>query len=407
MKPAIFRLALRSLHGDARRSGLTVAAIGAGLGALIFLWAFNDGLHRNMLANFQDTLVGSLQIHRSGFFDNPELSRHIADEAAIVEALQAAGARTWTRRLETYALAASHTATEGSFLIAMDPLREPLVTRIHEKVSVGRFLRPEDDYTCVLGATAARNLGVKPGDEVTLVAYDRYGVMSAENFRLVGIITSGEMGIDSGLVLAPLASVQATLDMEGRVTDFPVKLPATQLDRVTEMLRAQLAGQDLEVLRWHDMFPVMHEWVTLHNGFLYLFLGIVLIIVLAGVLNTVLLSMIERVREFGVFMALGYRHSEVRLLVLSESLLIGMAGSLAGTAFGIALVAVTARYGIDMSAIVGATERFYVDPVIFPVLNLNHLGATVAAVLFATAAAGLYPAWRAGRLEPAEAIRHV
>jgi putative ABC transport system permease protein len=407
VKPVIFWLALRNLTGNARRTALTMAAIAAGLGALIFLWAFNDGLHRNMLGNFQETLVGSLQIHRTGFFENPTLTHYIRNRERILQALEKAGVKDWTQRLETFTLAASDTATEGSFLIGIDPQREGRVTRLEQKVSSGRFLAPDDTYTCVLGATAARNLGVEIGDELVLVAYDRFGVMSAERFELVGIIASGEMGIDRGLVLAPLASLQEMLEMEGLVTDIPVRAPEERLDALTAELRRALQGQDLEIMRWHDMFPVMKEWVTLHNGFLYLFLGIVLLIVLAGVLNTLLLSMLDRVREFGVFLALGNRHREIGLLVMSETLLIGITGIVLGIVLGLLLVALTSHTGINLSAVVGATGRFYVDPVIRPVLNLDHLAATAGAVLGATVLAGLYPAWRAMRLTPAQAIRHV
>jgi len=94
----IVRLSVRNLTGNARRTLLTLAAIAAGLSALIFLWAFNDGLRRNMLGNFQDRLVGSLQIHRNGFFANPRLGRHIADQRPILRALEQAGVLHWTRR---------------------------------------------------------------------------------------------------------------------------------------------------------------------------------------------------------------------------------------------------------------------------------------------------------------------
>lgn len=407
MKPVIFRLAFRNLTGNARRTALTVTAIAAGLGALIFLWAFNDGLHRNMLDNFQQTLIGSLQIHRAGFFENPKLARHIEQREIILRALEEAGVQHWTQRLESFALTASPTATEGSFLIGIDPRLEPRVTRLHRKVGSGRFLQPDDTYTCVLGATAARNLGVGLGDELVLVAYDRFGVLSAEGFELVGIIASGEMGIDRGLVLAPLASLQEMLEMEGLITDIPIRVPERELDAVTERLQLALQGHDLEILRWHDMFPVMKEWITLHNGFLYLFLAIVLLIVLAGVLNTLLLSMLDRIREFGVFMALGNRNREIGLLVLVESLLIGVLGIALGILLGLLLVVLARRTGIDLSAIAGDTGRFYVDPLIRPELNLKHLATTAATVLSATVLAGLYPAWRAMRLTPAEALRHV
>ncbi len=401
------RLALANLLGDPWRTGLTISAIAAGLAALIFLWAFNDGLHSNMLDNFQDTLVGSLQIHRRGFFDNPDLSRHISDQAPLQQALRGAGVKHFTRRLETYALAASDTATEGSFLIGMDPEREPEVTRLHEKVSSGRFIRPGDEYTCVLGATAARNLGLSLGDELVLVAYDRFGVMSAEAFELVGIISSGEMGVDRGLVVTPLDSLQEMLEMQGRITDIPIRVPATRLDEITDILRTQLDGHDLEIMRWHDMFPVMYEWITLHNGFLVLFIGIVLLIVMAGVLNTLLLSMLERIRELGVFMALGNRNRNIGMLLFTETLLIALTGIALGLLLGLGMVFLSGITGIDLSAVVGATERYYVDPLIRPVLNLHHLAGTVAAVLGITLLAGLYPAWQATRLTPAEALRHV
>jgi putative ABC transport system permease protein len=403
----ILWLAVRSLLGHARRSLLTAAAIGAGLAALVFLWAFNDGLHRNMLDNFQNTLVGSLQIHQQGFFDNPELGRHIRDPQAAIQALRQAGAAAWTRRLETFALVASSSATEGSFLIGIDPPSEARVTRMHQKVTRGRFISPDDEYTAVIGSTAARNLGVAPGDELVIVAYDSYGVMTAESFRLAGIIESGEMGIDKGLVLVPLSSLQEMLEMQGRITDIPVRTEPEKLDRLQQQLRQALSGQDLEILRWHDMFPVMQEWVTLHNGFLTLFLAIVLLIVMGGVLNTMLLSMLERTRELGIFMALGERHRDLALLLMLETLLIGLTGVALGLLLGLLSIAVTRQTGIDLSVIVGDTGRFYVDPVIVPSLNGQHLAATVAAVLAITLLAGLYPAWRAGRLSPAEALRSV
>ncbi len=403
----LFRLALKHLLADPWRSGLTIAVIAAGLAALVFLWAFNDGLHRNMQSNFQDTLIGSLQIHRRGFFDNPDLALHIADEEALIRALQQAGVERFSRRLETHALAASDSATEGSFMIGMDPLHEPRVTRLHEKVSQGRFLRGEDEYTCVLGATAARNLGLQLGDELVLIAYDRYGAMSAEAFRLVGIIDSGEMGVDRGLVVVPLASMQEMLEMQGRITDIPIKLADARLEPVTRQLKSALAGQDLEILRWYDMFPVMREWVTLHNGFLVLFIGIVLLIVMAGVLNTLLLSMLERVREIGVFMALGNRSLSIALQLMCETLLIAVGGITLGLLLGIGLVGLSAETGIDLSLMLGDTGRFYVDPVIYPQLNLQRLSGALAAVFFMTLLAGLYPAWRASRLSPAEALRHV
>lgn len=407
MSHPLFAVAWRNLALNLGRTFLTVTAIAMGLAALVFLWGFSEGLQRNMLRNFQDTIVGSVQVHRLDFFRHPELARHIARPAEVVAALEAQGVSRWSQRLETFALAAGPDTSAGVLLIGMDPVREGRVTRLVDKVTQGRFLSDGDDYTCILGATTARNLNVALGDPVVLMAYDRFGVLAAEEFALVGIVTSGEIGIDRGMIIVPLTAAQAFLEMQGRVTSIPMRVPDKRLEAVTEALRTTLTEQGYDVLRWYDMFPVMKEWMAVSDGFHFVFLGIVLFIVLAGVLNTVLLSMLERTREFGMLMALGMRQEQIGALVSLESLLMGLLGIAAGTGLGIALVLIASRVGIDLSLLMGPTERFYVDPVIRPSLSVDHLVLTVATVFLTSLLAGFYPAWRAARLEPVEAIRRV
>jgi putative ABC transport system permease protein len=317
------------------------------------------------------------------------------------------GIERWTQRLESFALATGADSSAGVLLMGVDPVREARVTRLPGRVTEGRFFSAQDDYACVLGAATARNLGVRLGDPVVLMAYDRYGALAAEEFTLVGIITSGEIGIDRGMVIVPLAAAQEFLEMPGRVTSVPARVDDKRLERVTRELKGSLDEQTYDVLRWHDMFPVMKEWVALSDGFHYVFLGIVLLIVVAGVLNTVLLSMLERTHEFGVLMALGMRGDQVGALISLESLFMGVFGILAGTCLGLGLVWLTAHVGIDLSVLVGPTERFYVDPVVRPRLSADHVLYTIATVFTASLVAGFYPARRAARLEAVEAIRHV
>lgn len=402
----ILTMALRNLIGNLPRTLLTAGAIAVGLASLIFLWSFNEGLHQNMLGNFQKAIIGSLQIHHEGFFQHPELSGSIVDPRRVEEALRESGVDRYSRRLDTFGLAASDETTEGVMLIGMDPETEPRVTELGKRIGLGRFLRPGDGYALVLGATTANNLRLKLGDEAIIICYDRYGAMLAESFTLVGIITSGEMGLDRGMAITPLATLQEMLDMPDQVTTFVVGVPEDGIAPLQTALEQRLTGANLEILPWYSMFPVMREWVTLHNGFLYLFIGVVLFIVLAGELNTLLLSLLERTREFGVFMAIGTSRGEIAGLLMSEALLIGLLGISGGLMLGFIIVWLTGISGIDLSILLGATSRFYVDPLIYPRLKLDPLGITVSAILAASLAAGLYPAWRAALLQPAEAIRN-
>ncbi len=290
-------------------------------------------------------------------------------------------------------------------LIGMEPDHEERVTQLKQRIGEGHFLEPDDEYTLILGATTAKNLKLKIGDPVVMVGYDRFGALVAEEFTLVGIITSGEMGLDRGMALTNLPSLQEMLDMSKRITGIVLRVPETGISTLTDSLSFKLTDENLEIMPWSEMFPVVQEWVTLHNGFFYLFIGIVLLIVIAGELNTMLLSMLERTREFGVFMAIGTSRLQIGLMLMLEALLIGGLGALLGILIGVVLVLTTHHTGIDLSMLLGSTNRFYVDPVIYPQLNLEHLSITVISILIASLLAGIYPAWRAVKLQPVEAIR--
>ncbi|RMH51444.1 MAG: ABC transporter permease [Zetaproteobacteria bacterium] len=375
-----------------------------GLAAMLFLWGFNDGVHNGMTRNLQQTIVGSLQIHARGFFHHPQLRRTLPDPDRVARLLDRRGIDRRTSRLRTFALAVGGDRSEGLILLGVDPAGERRTTTLARKVDRGRFLRAGDGAACVVGATTARNLGLRPGDTVIVLTEDRFGAPAAERLRLVGIISSGEEGIDRGLAIVPLAFLQRLTAMEGRISEVVVQLPRSRLEPTTRWLRQRL-GPAYEVLRWHDMYPMMEQWVVLENGFYYIFLSIVLVIIAAGVSNTVLMSMLERTREFGVMMALGCGRGRLAAMVVAESLILGCAGVALGGLIGLLLVGHFHSAGIDLSSRMGSMARFYIDPVIHTEIDRDHLRDSVLAVLAAAVVAALWPALRAARLEPVAAMR--
>lgn len=407
----MFSLAWRNIARSWHRSLVTITAVATGLSALIFLWGFNDGVHNVMMRNLQQVIVGSVQIHHDNFFKKPSLSRHIQQTPELQKALskvQNSGqikASSW--RLDTFALAAGDNVSEGLVLLGIDAKTEAKTTRIAEKVDQGRFLQVGDGAVCVLGATAARNLGVVLGDDVIFLTQDRFGALAADKFKLIGIISSGEMGIDRGLAIVPLNVLQNMLEMKGRYTRVVLQIEPENLEAVTALLRASLDHSDYEVLRWYDMYPMMKQWVDLENAFYYIFLGVVLLIIAAGIMNTVLMSMLERVREFGVMMALGCSRRTLAGMVIVESMTLGALGVLLGLLVGLTLVAWFHSAGIDLSAEMDTVARFYVDPIVYTEIDSNHLWQTAGSVMAAAIVAAFVPIWRVAKLQPVEAIHHV
>jgi len=400
-------LAWRNVVRNGRRSLITISAVALGLAALLFLWGFNDGIHNSMMRNLQQVIIGSIQIHRAGFFKSPKLSRDLTNPDAIRHALKQLPTTTVSWRLRSFALAAGDNTSSGLVLLGIDPQQERATTRLADKVSSGHFFQANSAATCILGQTTARNLGLTLGDTLVLLAEDRFGTLAAEKVQLIGIIDSGEMGIDRGLALVPLAFMQTMLSMEGRYSEVVLQSSREQLEQTTTLLRAQLEPQGYEVLRWYDMYPVMKQWVDLENGFYYIFLGIVLLIVAAGVTNTVLMSMLERIREFGVMLALGCGRGQLAAMVMIETLLLALIGVALGTAIGLALVAWFHYSGIDLSTQMATIQRFYIDTVVHTEVDSDHLLNSMVAVLLAACSAALVPLWRLLHLQPAEAIHHV
>jgi len=399
-------LAWRNLVCNVRRSLITVSAVALGLASLIFLWGFNDGVHNTMMRNLQQVIVGSIQVHANGYFHHPKLTKTVPDSAQVTKLLQELGADRVTYRLRAFALAAGKETSEGLILLGMQPDMEQKATRIAAKVDRGRFIRNNDEAACVLGKTTARNLGVDIGDDVVFLSQDRYGSLAAEKLTLVGIISSGEMGIDRGLAIIPLGFMQKMTAMQGKSSEIVVQLPREQLESVTVALKEKL-GASYEILRWYDMYPMMKQWVELENAFYYIFLSIVLVIVAAGIMNTVLMSMLERIHEFGVMMALGCGRMRLAAMVVMESIMLGLAGVVAGVVVGLLLVNYFHSAGIDLSSQMDSIARFYLNPVVHTEIDTDHLLDTVLAVMAAAMTASIWPAIRAARLQPVEAIHHV
>ena len=397
----VLQLALANLLRDRRRTLLPGCAA---MIALLLLWSLNDTMQDSLTENFQDSLVGSIQVHGRDFFRHPRLDNDIGSGREVAGVLERLGVQRWTPRLEAYGLAAGPRASTGMMLIALDPERERRVTRLARQTGSGRFLEPDDGNVCLLGRGAARNLGVRVGDSVDLISHDRFGAPVGERFEVVGILDNGGFGIDRSIVFLPLSAAQSLLEMPGRITDLVVRVPGNRIGEVSAALRRQLDSRRYEVLRWDEMFPVLAEWVSLQRGFEQFFLLVVLLLVAAAVSNVALVASLGRRREFAVMLALGNRRRDLGRLLLLESAFLGLLGSSVGLLLGWPLVSALGRHGIDLSYWLGETGRYYLEPILHPSVDPGNALLLALAVWLITVLAALYPAWRAGRTETTQVL---
>ncbi|HSA59914.1 MAG TPA: FtsX-like permease family protein [bacterium] len=401
-------LALRNMFRNKKRSLITLAAVSFGLTALIFLRGFVFGAQAQMVQNITTSLTSDAQIvpaaleniyNTNGYIEDPEAIRRILRKDARIQ--------DFAERVIAGGIVSSATNSIATFVVGFDPEAE---TRIGSRRDVvrGRLMTLEDGHAAAIGDKMREILGVDIGDKIVVTTQDYYGALAGEAFTLVGTFESGNDQIDNGTVMVLKSSAQRMMSLEHRVSKFAMRIePKGAVMSVVQSLRSAMPSKDLKVLTWEELIPMMAQLINFQNGMIFVVVVIVLTVVAAGILNTLMMSIVERTREFGLMMAMGTKPGQVILLVALESFFITALGAVVGTALGVALTAYMGHVGIDLSRFVSTFSNFLIGAHVFPKVDWLYLAIFLAVVMGSNVAVSLYPAWRASRLDPVEAMRQV
>ncbi len=414
----LVKLALRNLRRNLRRSLITGAAIAGGLALLVWADILSNGSYQNLIDRGVSTLAGHVVVQAEGYRADPDMHLLVEDAAAIEVLVKEAapGARV-TGRVSVQGLLQSTRNTSGVALVGIDPQAELTVSDWHEKVlpvadGSTPWLEVDDDQGVILGSKLAETLEVGVGDKVVLTAQGEEDVVS-RLFRVRALFSTGAAEVDGFIAITTVAGAQQALERDDAVTMVTVHLDDPRdVPEVQAALTAALKGRPLEVLPWQEALPEMYEFTVLDRNSARAMFFVMGIIVAMGVLNTVLMSVMERVREFGVMLSLGTKPRQVFAVILLEGVLLGFIATLIGLAIGLAAGAHLVSSGIDYGALMGDQASMEVAGVTMDtfVYGAWNWGASFTFGAFAwgmTVLASLWPAWQAARLEPVQAMRHV
>ena len=404
----MLRLAWRNVWRNGRRSLINVAAMGFGLAAIMFGQSIMRSLQYQLIEKATGSFTGHVRIQRADV-DEPKFPDKFMADPEPAAKLMAADPRVlaWGRRLQLTGLVSSPKMSLGALICGVEPDRERRITDMAGYVKEGAYLKA-GEKGIVMGRKIAGRLDVRLGEKVVLMAQAADGSMGAEVFRLVGLSETGSESFDGQMVWVPLAAMQELLGRPGQANQLAAKLKdLDQADAVAADFNARLGPGNVSALTWKRIDREILGIEAFQDGLLTIVLFVVFAIVALGILNTQLMSLFERVREFGVLMAIGARPRWIARLVLVESALLGLVGTLLGAALGAALIGHFGRSGLSLP--VGDAFKYFLPfpSVIFlrPAWGL-HLFAC-ATIFLVTLLATLPPALRAGRMKPAEALRHV
>ncbi len=407
-------LAWHNVIRNARRSALTAAAMALGLAVLVWSKAIGDGAHETWVTSGVRMGTGHVAVQAPGFqrsgslADRLDASRLAAAESALTDPSLAATVRAAAPRLTVSGLASSPTAALPVQIRGVDPAAEAAFSDLPRALVAGAFLADDDRLGAVVGVALARRLSLGIGSRFVLTAQAAGGDIAGQLVRVAGTFRTGVPALDEGLVYLPIRTARAWLGAPDAATTLAVLLRSSRAtDRVVRDLRARL-GAGTEVLSWREAAPELDSAIRIDDWGGYVFLVILFAIVALAILNAVLMSVLNRHREFGVLQALGLTRRETGFVVFTEGLMLSVVSGIIGIVVGFAVTWVFWRDGLDMSGLMKndiTLSGALVSPVLVPEFRVSQLLLCLAATLCIGVAASLYPARQATRIDVAEAMK--
>ncbi len=409
-------IAWRNLLRGWRRSAVVLLALTVGLSACLMLVGWSHGFLRQMIDNAVSTRLGHLAVLAQGYQKNPDVQRNLPDSGrAIIEEIERFPGAHASPRLVGDGLLQSARRSSRVVLVGVDPMREARVSIVSRALVEGKMPVPlvmtgsRRLPGIAIGAAMAERLRVKLGDKVVMHVPGEVGLGA---FRVSGVFRTSSSEFDRSHAYLRLEDAQRLLSVPDRVTevavllDDPDRLPEFRAFASAELGRA-LPDSALDVLTWKEREPRMAAMLGLMADMTWVIYGAVFVAMAFGIANALLMMVYERIREFGMLRALGLKSSRLLALVLLESIVMTGVGTLLGLAVGVPIVLWLGEVGIDLTSFADGLTEFGIGTTVYTSIELRDVVLPVVVALVTAVLAALWPAWKAVRLRPAEAIRHI
>jgi len=398
------KLGWRNLWRHPRRTLVILFAIILGVWFMIISAGMMIGIVEQQLKDTIFNLTGHAQLHHKNFRDDPAIEHSIpAPDQKLLGVLNSNRVIKWSTRIRLPAIVTSERESRGVTLLGIDPVREQGLSFIGDPVVAGRALESINDNGIIIGRRMAERLETRIGKRIVIMSQDKNNEVADRGFRIVGLYQAELEATELAYVFVGLKTTQKLLGMDNEISEISLLTNSREnLEPLITLLRT--AAPELESMSWQELEPLVVSTLEIYEAFMVYWYLIIFAAMGIGLINTMLMAVFERTREIGLFQALGMRPRYIVGQVLIETLILLITGILLGNLLGWLSANVLLVNGIDLSEFAQGAEQFNMSSTLYLTLRIDDLLQINILVLVLGLLASFYPAVKAARYIPVEAI---
>ena len=406
------KIGWRNLWRNKRRSLIVISSVALGVFSLILTMALSNDMIDQTLENTINTSLGHISVSRKGSQDDIKLKNSFIPPENLTNALDRIPAVVAAApRLKIEAMLRSSEASRGVLVMGIDPVNEESVSKIADYLlpfEGNAFLDKTEGHDILLSKTLAEKLDLEIGDRVVLMFQDVDAEITGGALTVKGLYQSPIDSFDQLAVYTGIGALQELTGVGKGISEISVRLAdRNQVDAVIEAIRSVLGSEEIEALTWKERAPYMLRVVALFDIMAFIIFAILFTIVVFSIANILIMSIMERFHEIGVMKSIGTRPFWIWRMVLFEAINLGIVGLIAGTVVGVFVTIVLSYTGIDLSFWIESLRAMGIGHIVYPVLKTLDIIMAVVIVFGTVVTAALYPAFKAARIKPLDALHFV
>jgi len=401
----MLKIAFRNIFRQKRRSTLTILTMLGGFVLSAFSFGWSDGTYSYIIDMFTRNQLGHIQIHKEGYLDRPALYKTIDNYHTVGAKLDTIpGLEAWAPRIYSSGLVSVGEKSTGARIIGIDPSREQIATRFEKKIIEGVPFSKEASYQAILGEGLATTLKAELGDSIIIVSQGADGSIANDIYEIIALINSGNKMADQTALYLHLDDARELFVLHNQIHEMVViGEELDEVDELTTLIRETLNNPELAVAPWQEFAKTFYEAMKADKQGNWIMLFIIMLIVSIGVLNTVLMTVFERRREYGVLRALGTQPAQIVRLLLSEVAVMTFISILIGS---IISLIINSFFYLDLPDSLGSLTYGGVEfKTMYSEINARSFYIPSITIFISAIFVSIFPALKAARIAPAKAMR--